>query len=144
MSAGTSLRRLSLSSHRHRAPNETSSGRRTATALTALLIGGCIGSQSTAAFPLDAALAPGMSPLMVQQVGCDCDWQRCRLRPNQKVVRIVGVAPPSAKEFLSWVTPYLNCCNASSVPHYGYTYGPDLSLLYGFPAAPVARFAIRR
>lgn len=114
--------------------------RRTATALTALLIGGCIGSESTAAFPHVAPLArPRESPPIVQHVGWDCDLRRCRSRPKQKVVRILG--RPSQKEFLSQATLYLNCCNASSVPHYGYAYGPELSLQYGFPAVTIGRFA---
>ncbi len=101
--------------------------RATAATLSLLLICGGIGPENAAAFPPTASPArPSISPPIIQHIGWDCDLRRCRLRRNQNVVRIIGW--PSAREFLSQVTPYLNCCNLSSVPHYGYSYGPELYL----------------
>jgi hypothetical protein len=127
MSPGTRLSRL-LTAHG------------TAATVTVLLIGGCIGSES-AAFPLAAPPErPWISPASVQHIGWDCDRYRCRSRPKQSVIRLMG--RPSANDFLARLTPYLNCCNAWSVPYYGYAYGPELSLPYDVPMAPVG-FAAR-
>jgi hypothetical protein len=113
--------------------------RGTAAALAFLLIGGHIGAESTAAFPLSAP-PPRLDllPPIVQHAGWDCDLHRCRPRPKQSIIRIIG--RPSAEHFLAQVTRYLNCCNTWSVPYYGYAYGPEISFQFDFPLAPPAGF----
>jgi hypothetical protein len=114
-----------------------------ATALTILLIGGCVGLEGTAAFPFaPSPVRPETLPSALQHVGWGCYRYRCRSRPQQSVVRIMS--RPSARDFLSRVTADLNCCHAWSVPYYGYAYGPELSLSYDFPMAAPVGFVVRR
>jgi hypothetical protein len=107
---------------------------------TVLLIGVCLGSESTSALPVAPAPLIGGLLSAIQYVGWNCGPYRCRWRPRQIGIRIIERR--NAQEFLNQISSYLNCCNPSIVPFYGYTYGPVISFDYGPPAIAPPSFRI--
>lgn len=96
-----------------------------------LVASACLGPDTTLALPAYAlALPAGEVAPMVRHAGWVCDSYRCRRRPKQSAIRITG-RQGGFREFLTQLTPFLNCCYRTTVPFYGYSYGPELSFDYG-------------
>jgi hypothetical protein len=105
--------------------------------LAALLMGACLGAQSSSAWPVGAPPAAAETSGLVQSIGWDCGSSGCRLRPRQGGIRITW--RQSAQEFLAQITPYLNCCHPSTVPFLGYSYGPEIAFNYAHRTSIVSR-----
>jgi len=108
-----------------------------AAALAFLLTSLCICAAGSSAFPVRAPplLVERSSPA-IRQIGWNCRVHRCGLRAEQRI-RTTG--RQSFQEFLAQLTPYLNCCHPSTVPFYGYSYGPEISFDYDHRTSIVSR-----
>jgi hypothetical protein len=109
-------------------------------AFIVLVASACLGPDTTSALPAHALALPAEEVAhMIQQAGWVCDSDRCQRRPGQSTIRITG-GQRGVREFLTQLTPLLNCCHPAIVPFYGYSYGPEISFGYGH-RTPVGRHA---
>jgi hypothetical protein len=96
-----------------------------------LVASACLGPDTTSAMPAHALAPPAEAVVpMIRRAGWVCDSYRCQRRPGQSTIRITG-GQGGMREFLTRLTPFLNCCYPTTVPSYGYSYGPEISVGYG-------------